>query len=174
MRGHQLLCNAVLLRLNGEGLAIVGGRMGKELGVVGARSHPWDDYEQQCGARAEGLGANVARGCLGNLAGGARPRGGEGVRQLARVARDLLVDLVTQLRPGASIDGHEGDPGADQHDHCHPRCQAPAQSDRSQTPAQACRSKPPRRRRGSRAANGHRRGGSRPCAPFRREASNPT
>ena len=73
------------------------------------------------------------------------------MRELARVARDLLVDLVTQLGTGASIDGNECDPCADQHHHRDPRHQSPAQPDPGQTPAQARGSRPSGGRRGSRS-----------------------
>ena len=106
---EQLRGETVLLGLLGGRLALVRRRRRPNSSgrfVLGARAG--DEREQQRRARAEGLVAHVAPGRLRELCGRARPREREVVRELARVAFDLLVGLVAQLGAGAAVDGDEG------------------------------------------------------------------
>jgi hypothetical protein len=126
-RGQDPLRQPVLPILLGDGLAVVGRRRREQLRSVRARRRARDDREQQRRARAERLVAHVAAGDLGELRGGASPAHREVVRELARVAGNLPVDLTAQLNPGSAVDGDEHDPNGDQGHHRDPSRQAPAQ-----------------------------------------------
>ncbi len=140
----QLGRKPVLGGLLSRRLAVVRARVRKQLGPVGARWRSGHLHEQQGRAGAEGLRADIACRPLGHprgrgLVGGAcRPLGhlrrfgllggDQGVREVTRVTVDLLVDLMSQLAAGATVDNHEGDSRGDEHDERHPGAQAPAQA----------------------------------------------
>ena len=123
---------AVLPILLGGRLVVVGGRQAEQLGLVGARARAGDDREQQRRAGAEGLSVDVTGG-------GDRQRVGRGpatgsgpvdelevVSELARVARQLVVDLVAQFGARSAVDGHEDHGREQQHHDRDPGRQPPA------------------------------------------------
>ena len=70
------------------------------------------------------------------------------VRELARVPRDLAIDLPAQLRSGAAVDSHEGDPRTEEGQQGEPAGQTPAQSGgakTSQAPVHGAQAAVPRR-----------------------------
>ena len=112
-RRQQPAGKAPLPVLLGRGLAAVGHVAREQLRPVRAGGCPWNDREQQRGARFERLVADVARGGLGERGGRACVRQRQVVGQLARVAAELAVDLAAQLSRGAPIDDQEEDGRAD-------------------------------------------------------------